>query len=101
MPGALDLEAQFVDENRYFYSLGHEFLDENRYSYSLGHEVLDENKYPYSLGHEFFDEIIKCCFWLVLAAPGCYLHSFFFGACMVGPCVELVFFWNPYFFLNL
>ena len=42
MPGALDLEAQFVDENRYFYSLGHEFLDENRYSYSLGHEFLDE-----------------------------------------------------------
>ena len=42
MPGALDLEAQFVDENRYFYSLGHEFLDENRYSYSFGLEVLDE-----------------------------------------------------------
>ena len=63
MPRALDLEAQFVDENRYPYSLGHEFLDENRY--------------PYSLGHEFLDEIIKCCFWLVLAAPGCYLHSFF------------------------
>ena len=51
MPGALDLEAQFVDENRYPYSLGHEFLDENRYSYSLG--------------HEFLDEIIN------LAAPGC------------------------------
>ena len=66
MPRALDLEAQFVDENRYFYSLGHEFLDENRYSYSLG--------------HEFFDEIIKCCFWLLLAAPGCYfLFGFFWS----------------------
>ena len=42
MPGALDLEVQFVDENRYFYSLGHEFLDENMYSYSFGLEVLDE-----------------------------------------------------------
>ena len=42
MPGALDLEVQFVDENRYFYSLGREFLDENRYSYSFGFEVLDE-----------------------------------------------------------
>ena len=78
MFGALDLEVQFVDENRYFYSLGHEFLDESRYSYSLGHEVLDENKYPYSLGHEFFDEIIKCCFWLLLAAPGCYFLFVFF-----------------------
>ena len=80
MPGALDLEVQFVDENRYFYSLGHEFLDENRYSYSLGHEVLHENKYPYSLGHEFFDEVIKCCFWLLLAALGCYfLFGFFWS----------------------
>ena len=42
MPGALDLEAQFVDENRYPYSLGREFRDENRYSYSFGLEVLDE-----------------------------------------------------------
>ena len=42
MPGALDLEAEFVDENRYFYSLGHEFLHENRYFYSLGDEFLDE-----------------------------------------------------------
>ena len=42
MPRALDSEAQFVDENRYFYSFGHEFLDENRYPYSLGHEFLDE-----------------------------------------------------------
>ena len=66
MPGALDLEAQFVDENRYPYSLGHEFLDENRY--------------PYSLGHEFFDEVIKCCFWLLLAALGCYfLFGFFWS----------------------
>ena len=28
MPRALDLEAQFVDENRYPFCLGHEFHDE-------------------------------------------------------------------------
>ena len=42
MPRALDLEAQFVDENSDPYGLGDEFFDENSDPYGLGHEFLDE-----------------------------------------------------------